>query len=70
MCERVESSRLIRNAHLHRQLDPFYGIHREQAQLPVEDIERDNIFEARSFKKLVDSAAILICLSERIEIIR
>jgi len=50
MCERVESSRLIRNAHLHRQLDLFYGIHREQAQLPVEDIQGHDILEPGSFK--------------------
>ena len=50
MCERVESSRLIRNAHLHRQLDPFYGIHREQAKLSVKDIQGHDILEPGSFK--------------------
>ncbi len=68
MCERVEPSETIGDVHLYRELDSFYGVHREQSQLPVEDIQRDNIFKAGPFKELVGSAAMPICLSERIEI--
>ncbi len=66
--ERVESSETIGDVYLYRELDPFHGVHREQSQLPVEDIQSDNILEAGSFKEVVGSAAMLIRFSERIEI--